>query len=122
MAKTTVIDGREVWRTPRVAAELGISPSTVTGRVRSGRIPGTAVVTDGRTRWFFADAIRKLAGDDRERWGTGKVAFFLGVEPQTVWRWTESGRIPREALAEDGGFRWYWADAIRELRDGGGPP
>ncbi len=49
----------------------------------------------------------------------GEVARMFGVDPKTVSRWADGGKL--DALRTLGGHRRYRAEQVHDLLDGGAP-
>jgi hypothetical protein len=58
----------------------------------------------------------------REVWNAAEVAAAFRVDPQTVGRWAQQGRFPKDSIFRTlGGERRFYADLIRPLLAAGGP-
>lgn len=125
-----------LWTVSQVAKFMGVNRSTIPSWVAKGYIPADAVVKIGYYRYYRETKILELGimrppqrrrpptggyvqGSKRRVpsgiWSVTQVAAFMGVGPQTIWRWTKQGVFPTSAIVVFHGDNYYRASAIRDL-------
>lgn len=84
--RTTLSGEDELCDTARVAAELGIAPTTARRWMREGRLPTHVVAIDGvSTRLALLRDVRALAMARESRPSLNKVAADLGMSYHEAW-------------------------------------
>lgn len=97
---------------------IGILPSAVLARIRTGDLPRPAIpatAANGPNRWSTEQVIEIVADHLRreEATPTSELADLLCISPRTVRRWIESGRLPQPRYGGHNGgngiggeYRW----------------